>query len=77
MENISGEFETFIFKCIFNEHVLPHLAQISTYQVSDWSTGPRTSAIPHDIIYTIFMTSHSGTIQRKIDVNTGENFGET
>ena len=49
----------------------------ANYQVTDWSTGPRNSAIPHDIFDTIFMTSLSDTNQRKIDVSTSENFGET
>ena len=43
------------------EHVLHHLAQITTYQVTDWSTGPRTSSFAHDILDTIFMTSLSDT----------------
>ena len=43
------------------EHVLHHLAQISTYQVTDWSTGPRPSAFPQDILDTVFMTSLSDT----------------
>ena len=48
-------FQTYI------DHVLHHLAQIITYQVTDWSTGPRTSAFPLDILDTIFMTSLSDT----------------
>ena len=64
-------------KIYYIERVLHHLAQISAYQVTDWSTGPRTKAIPHDILDTIFMTSLSDTNQRKIDVNTSENFDET
>ena len=54
------------------------MKQVSAnYQVTDWSMGPRNSAIPHDIFDTIFMTSLSDTNQRKIYVSAIENFGET
>ena len=43
------------------EHVLHYLEQIGTYQVTDWSGRPRTSAFPHDILDTIFLTSLSDT----------------
>ena len=49
----------------------------ANYQVTDWSTGPRYSANPHDIFDTILMTSLSDTNQCKIDVRTSKNFGET
>ena len=49
----------------------------ANYQVTDWSTGPKTSGIPHDIYDAILMTSLSDTNQRKIDVSTSENFDET
>ena len=53
------------------------LQQISTYQVTDLSTGPRISDFPHGIFHTILMTDHSDTNFKKIDVSISENFGET
>ena len=32
-----------------NEHVLHYLAQIRTYQVTDWSKGPKINDSPHGI----------------------------
>ena len=62
--------------CIYIECVLRMKPVGANYQVTDWSMGPRTSAIPRDIFDTIFMTSFSDTNQRKIVVSFSENFGE-
>ena len=75
--NRNRTYNTFVVQNVLLGHVFYRLAQISTYQVTDWSKGLRTSAIPHDIFDTIFMTSLRDTNQRKMDVTTSENFDET
>ena len=53
-------------------HVFTILQQISTYQVTDWSRGPRISDFPNGILDTILVTDHSDTNCCKIDVSISE-----